>query len=98
MIKHHPGWLPKSECNTLFAAAKNMPLEQRSIEIYEKTIPMPRLTAWCNDRDFGYHYSNQVTPTVPWPDEVAAVRTRLEAFTGAKLASVLVTACVTLPV
>lgn len=90
MIEHFENWLNEEESQKLFEAAMSMPLEQRYLTIYEKTVAMPRLTAWCNDRGFGYRYSNQTTPTVPWHPDIKAVRDRLELLTGTILASVLI--------
>lgn len=90
MIELHKSWIPKDMADLLYDVAHSMPLEQRTIPIYGQQIPMPRLTGWCNDHGFGYAYSKQETPPIPWPNELKVVRDDLESFTGKKLPAVLI--------
>lgn len=50
--------------------------EQRTVTMYGKTHPVPRLTAWCGE--IAYTYSGITHPPAPWPAELAALRQRLE--------------------
>lgn len=90
MLKFHPKWLSADEATQLFDMAFKLPLVQRYVNFGGKEIAMPRLTGWCNDLGFGYQYSGQETPVMPWPSELLAVRGRLEAFGGKSLPSALI--------
>lgn len=90
MINFQPKWLPQNEADALFDMATKLPLEQRYANFGGKEIAMPRLIGWCNDLGFGYQYSGQETPVMPWPPELVAIRNRLELFCGKTLPSVLI--------
>lgn len=85
-----PGWLDQAASTKLFDAALSMGLKQYDITVWEKTFPQPRLTAWCSDDGKGYRYSNQITPAVPWPEELLKCRQKLEEEYGESLPTCLV--------
>lgn len=90
MLQFYKSWLSAEEATLLFDMAFALPLEQRYAVFAGKAVPMPRLIGWCNDLGFGYQYSGQVTPVMPWPSELLNIRDRLELFGGKQLPSVLI--------
>ena len=63
--------------------------EQRSIRLFGKKVPQPRLTAWYGDADARYAYSGLRWEPRPWLPALADLRQRLEAATQARYNSVL---------
>lgn len=90
MLQYINKWLSSDEADELFAAALTLQLEQRYVVFSGKQVAMPRLTGWMNDLGISYFYSGQATPPIPWSSELLAIRTRLEAFGGKSLPSVLI--------
>lgn len=90
MLQFFKSWLSLEEATDLFDMAKALPLEQRYAVFSGKAVAMPRLIGWCNDFGFGYQYSGQETPIMPWPSLLMATRDRLEQFLNKPLPSVLI--------
>lgn len=90
MISLHRGWLSQKKATQLLELAEILPLEQRSITIAGKKIPMPRLTGWMNDLSLPYYYSGQQTEPIPWHSDVLDVKSKIEALVGRSLNSVLI--------
>jgi alkylated DNA repair dioxygenase AlkB len=85
-IHDHPylGWEP----DYLFALLQeHMPWEQRSVVIYGKEIPQPRLVAWFGD--YGYMYSGLMLPPRPFPFILEQVRDAVSRLTGTSFNGVL---------
>lgn len=61
--------------------------EQKNITIYEKTIPIPRLTAWFGDAT--YSYSGIKNETQPWLPELLELKKVIEQKTGVEFNSCL---------
>lgn len=57
---------------------KNTPWTQRSINLYGRTIPMPRLTAWFADRGIHYAYSGGQEPRHDWTPILLEIKHRVE--------------------
>lgn len=90
MLQFHKSWLSADEATQLFDMTLALPLEQRYAVFGGKPVAMPRLIGWCNDLGFGYQYSGQETPIMPWPEQLLSVRDRLQVFSGHALPSVLI--------
>lgn len=85
---HVPGWLDRDEADQLLAhLAASKPWEQQELRRYGRTVPVPRLTCWVGDA--AYTYSGISNSPHPWTPELADLRDRLEATTGASYNSVL---------
>lgn len=55
----------------------NIRWEQKNITIYDKTIPIPRLTAWVGE-DVYYAYSNIDNQPQPWSRELLNLKEKIE--------------------
>ena len=63
--------------------------DQRSIRLYGREMPQPRLTAWYGDPAARYTYSGLAWEPRPWTPALLALRQRVETATGARFNSVL---------
>lgn len=90
MLYYQRNYVSDPDADLLLSESRALPLEQRPIKIYDQYIPMPRLTGWCNDLEFGYSYSGQTTPTIPWPPLLDILRKKIESEFGVRLPSVLI--------
>ncbi len=57
---------------TSYAELAALPWEQRSVRVYGKSHPMPRLT--CAGGNSRYGYSGQTHEPAPWPDSIQRLR------------------------
>ncbi len=69
---------------------KTVPWKQKSITVWGKTHPQPRLVAWYGDPGRRYGYSGIVMEASPWSEVLVDLRADIAAFTGAAFNSVLV--------
>ncbi len=63
--------------------------QQRSITLFGKTIPQPRLTAWYGDPGAAYRYSGLYWEPLPWTPLLRSLKNRIEQQTGLTFNSVL---------
>lgn len=63
--------------------------EQRSIVVFGREHPQPRLTAWHGDPGCEYTYSNVRMNLVPWSETLARLRDLCSEVAGRRLNSVL---------
>ena len=88
-LTYEPGWIAAGEADVLAATLRaTLPWEQRSIVLFGRAIPQPRLIAWAGERP--YRYSGQTLPERPFDATLAALRGRVEAAAGARFNHVLV--------
>jgi len=66
-----------------------VPWEQRHIQLFGKSLPQPRLTAWYGDPGAAYTYSGLHWAPRPWRQQLDTLRRRVEAATGQRFNSVL---------
>ena len=79
------GWAAATPLDRIVGA---IAWEQRTIRIFGRTIPQPRMTAWMGEA--AYTYSGQRHEPAPLPTAMLAdLRERAEAATGARFNSVL---------
>lgn len=84
-----PAFIAPARAEAAFTALRDeLPWEQRSVRMFGRAIPEPRLVAWLGDADAAYTYSGRLNVPTPWTPTVAALReavsSRLEhAFNGA---------------
>lgn len=62
---------------------------QRKINIYGKTINLPRLTAYFSDPDINYSYSGINNKSVEYPDFINSIKMKAESHFDSKFNSVL---------
>ena len=78
------------ESDKLFSGLYNrISWRQEFIQIYGKSIPIPRLTAWYGNPGKQYTYSNiEMTPQ-PWTDPLLEIKEKIEPISGVRFNSVL---------
>jgi alkylated DNA repair dioxygenase AlkB len=87
-VDYLPGWIPAGEAGRLLETlTASLPWQQTEITMYGKTHLTPRLVCWIGD--FDYTYSGITNEGQPWTPELADLRDRLEAATGARYNSCL---------
>lgn len=83
-------WLPGAEAQSLQAQlADSLHWQQTVIRVYGRAQPIPRLNAWYGDAGARYTYSGARFVPEPFTPALAALRERLQAFTGRAFNSVL---------
>ncbi len=60
------------------------------IEMYGRTVPIPRLNAWYGDTDKDYSYSGIHMNPLPWIPVLTELKNRIEPVAGVEFSSVLV--------
>lgn len=63
--------------------------EQKSVRIYGRHVPQPRLIAWYGDPGTSYTYSGLRVDPNPWFPALASLKAEVERATGATFNSVL---------
>jgi alkylated DNA repair dioxygenase AlkB len=80
----------EDESAALFAGLRTgIAWRQDAMRIAGKSIDLPRLTAWYGDPGTEHTYSGILNVPEPWTPELAAIKARLEAATGAPYNAVL---------
>jgi len=67
----------------------NTPWRHDEITIHGRTIPLPRLQAWCADKDAVLHYSGMSIKPLAWTDELLSIRERIAELSGLRFNGVL---------
>ncbi|MBW4519028.1 MAG: alpha-ketoglutarate-dependent dioxygenase AlkB [Scytolyngbya sp. HA4215-MV1] len=82
--------IPQSDADCCFQQlATEIIWRQDSITLYQKSIALPRLTAWYGDPGKTYTYSGiEMLPT-PWTPTLLAIKSQVEALAGVQFNSVL---------
>jgi alkylated DNA repair dioxygenase AlkB len=63
--------------------------KQDNLNLYGKTIAVPRLTAWYGDTGNSYTYSGIAQQPLPWTATLLTIKTQVEAAAGVPFNSVL---------
>lgn len=75
-VEHRKQWLDESSASALLALLLGcMEFEQRSVKLFGRSIPQPRLIAWCGP--VAYTYSGLTLPPKQVPDCLQGVLTRV---------------------
>lgn len=80
-------WRAEKDFNNL--KFKNIKWRQDSVEMFGKTHPLPRLSAWHGDSDRPYTYSGITLQPNPWTDTLNSIRDALEPICKRRFNSVL---------
>lgn len=89
-VRLWPGWMDAGEAARLHEALRaQLPWEVHRVRLFGREVPSPRLSCWIGDADAGYRYSGQAHVPRPWPQVLAALRTRLATQPGMDFNSVL---------
>lgn len=74
-----PAWLDTPEADKLLQTLTDtLAWEAREIKMFGRVLPQPRLTAWYGEPAARYTYSGLSWDPLPWTEELAALRKRLE--------------------
>ena len=68
---------------------KSIPWESRTIKMYGKEYPQPRLVAWFGDPGRGYTYSGVSMNINPWTPQLESLKTICEEKAGRSFNSLL---------
>ena len=80
----------KNESDILFnLLKKDIEWKQDFIQMYGKSYPLPRLTAWYGDKNKRYTYSGITMKPLSWTRELLKIRRKLEVFSQQEFNSVL---------
>lgn len=86
---YQPGFFNLAECERMFSSIKaETPWEERSIILFGKEVPQPRLACWYGD--MAYSYSGITLEPRPMTTTLMEIKQRCEDVTSAKFNSVLV--------
>lgn len=78
------------ESDSLFTELRNgINWKQRTITLFGKTSPLPRLTAWYGDGGTSYTYSGIEHQPEPWTPNLNVIKSRIESVAAVKFNSVL---------
>ena len=89
-IEFWPDFLPSPARDRLLADLdETTAWRQETIQMYGKSIPVPRLTAWYGDPGTSYTYSKITMDPEPWTPPLSEIKTAVEVETGATFNSVL---------
>ena len=78
------------ESNLFFAQLHStVQWRQEKIQMFGKTIPIPRLSAWYGDEGKSYTYSGITHHPLPWIPVIAQIKSRIETRSQVKFNSVL---------
>ncbi len=90
LVEYIPGVFSTLESNYLLDQfIKNVPWEQKNIQMYNKEVATPRLTAWYGDPGTNYSFTGMTLDPIPWTPELLMMKERVEALAGVRFNSVL---------
>jgi alkylated DNA repair dioxygenase AlkB len=89
-VFYYPGFFNKRTSDRCFSQLKEtINWQQRSIRIFGRIIPQPRLIAWYADEGINYAYSGLKLQPDPWTAPLLKIKEDTETFTGGKFNGVL---------
>ena len=89
-IEYIKDFFNKNESDILFnLLKKDIEWKQDFIQMYGKSYPLPRLTAWYGDKNKRYTYSGITMKPLSWTRELLKIRRKLEVFSQQEFNSVL---------
>jgi alkylated DNA repair dioxygenase AlkB len=84
------GFLPDREATLLLDKLReDLDWQRDSIRLFGKCHPIPRLHQWYGDAGAKYRWSGLVMQPLPWTPELAELKARIEAVSGARFNAVL---------
>ena len=89
-IENIKDFFNENESDILFnLLKKDIEWKQDFIQMYGKSYPLPRLTAWYGDKNKRYTYSGITMKLLSWTRELLKIRRKLEVFSQQEFNSVL---------
>lgn len=96
VVKHdgklcfYPDFLTTEEANNWFNELQNnLDWAEESINMFGKSILVPRLVCWYGDKTAIYRYSGVKHIPLPWTRSLSELKSKIEALTQRKFNSVL---------
>ncbi len=90
-LTYYSDWLNNNEASQLLTTLKQqVAWQQSTINIYGKSVKIPRLNAWYGDAECPYQYSGKVFSPLPWLPCLWEQKLKIEQITGFSYNSVLV--------
>ena len=91
LLEYKENFLSREEADRLKDHLfRTAPWEQRTQKMYDKTVMIPRLTAWYGDDKKSYESADNITSsTNPWTPELLALKERIEQEFGYRFNGVL---------
>lgn len=87
---YYPSFFKREESETLFnRLVDETNWKQEQITIYNKTMNIPRSTAWYGDTDKAYTYSGIPMKPNPWTELLLSIKERIEPEVNTHFNSVL---------
>jgi alkylated DNA repair dioxygenase AlkB len=81
LLRYLPDYLTREDSDRLYSDLKAaMPWTREQINMYGRTIPVPRRVAWCGDSGIDYRYSGLPHVAQGWTEGLSIVRDQLELF------------------
>lgn len=91
IVRYQPDFLSRSESDNLLAQAlAEIPWTQDNIQIFGRSVRVPRLSAWFSSVNATYKYSGLVHQPQPIPEFLVKLLSEVMARTGFEFNSVLV--------
>lgn len=88
VLREYPRAFGVEEADRLLAALTDaIPWRQDTLRIAGREVRIPRLQCWMGERR--YRYSGVMLEPVPWHEDVAGIRERVEALCGRRFNTVL---------
>jgi alkylated DNA repair dioxygenase AlkB len=82
-VAYYPAFLAADESNGWFERSQALAWTRDTINMYGKTIPVPREECLYGD-DLRYQYRGTTISALPWPDLLIEMRERIERLSGFK--------------
>lgn len=89
-LRFYPSFLQPDVSDVLFTdLLHSINWQQDQIKIYDRQIPLPRLTAWYGDPGTTYHYSGITMQPQPWTAALIQIKQAIEPLAEIQFNSVL---------
>ncbi|WP_407291811.1 alpha-ketoglutarate-dependent dioxygenase AlkB family protein [Stutzerimonas zhaodongensis] len=89
-LRYLPRWVDPVQADRWLSELRaQTPWSQPEINLYGRSVVVPRLVAWYGDADAHYRYSGLTHAPLPWTPLLTHIRQRVQQAIGASLNGVL---------
>lgn len=90
LYRYFPSFFKRDEADSLMVSLeKNIQWNQEKMNMYGKTIDLPRLTSWYGDRDKTYSFSGIKLNPLSWNENLLKIKSEIEPICNVSFNSVL---------
>ena len=90
LYRYFPSFFKRDQADFLIKSLeKNVQWSQEKINMYGKTIDLPRLTSWYGDRDKTYSFSGINLYPLNWNEDLLQIKHKIEPICNLRFNSVL---------